>query len=535
MVDEEWDVILVGAGQNNFALGAYLGMAGLRTVVCESRLENGGRLASEELLRPGYWHNTLWYFVDNVESNPVWQELGWTGEHHATFIEPPVISSLLLPEGQSVSHHQDLDATVTSISKHSARDAQAWRATHDRYHPLIASYLLPSYLQPPSRNGNLQQALAADPAGADFQRLAAMTPLQVVDELFENDAVKALVLSQMAIPRGVGIDYAGAGVEVLKLIAGDERPKLTRGGIHEIAQVLQRAYVHNGGQIRAMHHVERILVEGGRAVGVRLRDGREWKAKRAVVSNVDPHTTFVDMVGEDQLPKAFVEKVKAIQYDEYSWFQVHLLLRSRVRYALHEVNAPAIAQALNVNIGPRRPADLEAMWQELRAGELPTHSCFHISCPTALDPLQAPSGKHNATLFVPAPYRLAGQRPEDWVRLKHDYLARILVEWRQYATNLTEQNVVDRCALDPWYISGKWQNLRYGSIYGARKVPSQLGEQRPIPELAHYRTPIAGLYQVGVATHPADAVTSGSGRNAWRIIKEDLQLEIQQPTAAASR
>jgi phytoene dehydrogenase-like protein len=59
VVDQNWDVILVGAGQNNFALGAYLGRAGLKTVVCESRLENGGRLSTEELLRPGYWNNTL--------------------------------------------------------------------------------------------------------------------------------------------------------------------------------------------------------------------------------------------------------------------------------------------------------------------------------------------------------------------------------------------------------------------------------------------------------------------------------------------
>ena len=44
MADREWDVILIGAGQNNFALGTYLGKAGLKTVICESRLENGGRL-----------------------------------------------------------------------------------------------------------------------------------------------------------------------------------------------------------------------------------------------------------------------------------------------------------------------------------------------------------------------------------------------------------------------------------------------------------------------------------------------------------
>ncbi len=84
----------------------------------------------------------------------------------------------------------------------------------------------------------------------------------------------------MAIPRGVGVDYPGGGIEVLKMIAGDEKPELARGGSHSIAQVLQRAYVHSGGQIRAVHHVEKILVDdNGRAVGVRLRDGREWKAR----------------------------------------------------------------------------------------------------------------------------------------------------------------------------------------------------------------------------------------------------------------
>ena len=54
MVDQDWDVILIGAGQNNFALGAYLGLAGVKTVICESRLENGGRLFSEEITIPGY-------------------------------------------------------------------------------------------------------------------------------------------------------------------------------------------------------------------------------------------------------------------------------------------------------------------------------------------------------------------------------------------------------------------------------------------------------------------------------------------------
>ena len=74
-------------------------MAGLKTVICESRLENGGRLASEEITMPGYWHNTLAYFQDNREISPVWKELKWDSAHHAEFVSPPVVSSLLLAEG----------------------------------------------------------------------------------------------------------------------------------------------------------------------------------------------------------------------------------------------------------------------------------------------------------------------------------------------------------------------------------------------------------------------------------------------------
>ena len=526
MMDQEWEIILIGAGQNNFALGTYLGLAGLKTVICESRLENGGRLASEELTIPGYWHNTLAYFQDKRDISPVWKELNWEEGHHAEFISPAVISSLLLPDGQSLSHHQSLAATVTSISEVSAKDAETWRHTHDKYNDLIRNVLIPSYYQAPGTNGSLANKSENNGLAKEFNLLAEKTPKQVVDELFESDAVKTLVLSQMAIPRGVGIDYEGGGVEVLTMIAGDEKPELARGGSHSIAQVLQRAYVRRGGQIRAVHHVEKILVQKGRAVGVRLSDGREWKAKLAVISNVDPQSTFIDMVGEEKLPTKFVEKIKGIQLDEFSYFQVHLALKNPIRYAIHEANDPAIRQAMNVNIGPVKPSDLERMWTEIRAGEFPSHYCFHISSPTQLDPLQAPNGKHTASLFMPVPFELKGKRPEDWVKLKNGFMEELLKEWRKVATNLTDENIEMKVALDPFYLAGRWKNMRRGSVWVARKIPSQMNANRPIPELANYRTPIDGLYQVGVATHPADAVIAGSGRNVWQIIKEDLKLDI---------
>src|SRR4030095_1448911 len=68
--------------------------------------------------------------------------------------------------------------------------------------------------------------------------------------------------------------------------AGDEKPELARGGAHSIAQVLQRAYVHSGGQIRAVHHVEKILVaDDGRATACAAGGGGRpvWPSFRAPI------------------------------------------------------------------------------------------------------------------------------------------------------------------------------------------------------------------------------------------------------------
>ena len=68
-----------------------------------------------------------------------------------------------------------------------------------------------------------------------------------------------------------------------------------------------------------------------------------------------------------------------------------------------------------------------------------------------------------------------------------------------------------KVAMDPSYISGRWPNMRRGSVWGARKISTQMGEQRPIEQISDYRTPIQAFYQVGVSMHPADAVIAGFG------------------------
>ena len=147
---------------------------------------------------------------------------------------------------------------------------------------------------------------------------------------------------------------------------------------------------------------------------------------------------------------------------------------------------------MNVNYGPRSVEDIEAMWREIRAGEFPEHPCLHVTCPTWFDALQAPPAKHTASVFMPVPYQLKGHQPEDWVRLKDGFMEQVLSALREVATNLTDDNIVMKVPMDPCYLAGRWQNMRRGSVWVARKTPDQMGDNRPIPQLAQYRTPYPG-------------------------------------------
>ncbi|MGD0231204.1 MAG: FAD-dependent oxidoreductase [Syntrophorhabdales bacterium] len=52
------DVVVIGAGPNGLTTAAYLAKAGLKVFVAEKRTEIGGGLATEEVTRPGFLHNT---------------------------------------------------------------------------------------------------------------------------------------------------------------------------------------------------------------------------------------------------------------------------------------------------------------------------------------------------------------------------------------------------------------------------------------------------------------------------------------------
>ncbi|HEY7676269.1 MAG TPA: NAD(P)/FAD-dependent oxidoreductase, partial [Candidatus Methylomirabilis sp.] len=262
--DETWDVLVIGAGLNGMTLANYLLKSGLRVMVLERRLESGGGLASEEPTITGFWHNTGHYVFDTLNLLPFHKELGLQ-EVNISFVHPDVQSALPLGDGRALVVYKDLKRTLESVAAFSRKDAQAWQ----RLHRAGASGI-------PEFSGRALRApaRAAAPADGDLARLALMSPREVLDELFESDVVKSLILHHLLIPRGIGYDYSGTGHFVALAVAQAGQGQLVHEGSHEMAQGMWTAILKRGGDIWDMTEVTRILVEKGRAVGVELMGGR---------------------------------------------------------------------------------------------------------------------------------------------------------------------------------------------------------------------------------------------------------------------
>jgi phytoene dehydrogenase-like protein len=197
------DVVVIGAGQNGLIAADYLKRAGLSVMVVERRLESGGGLTGEEPTLNGFWHTTGNPFQDASAILPFMTDLG-LAQYNGRWITPEVQSSLPLPEGRWLVVYADLERTLGSIAAISPRDAKQWRSIVKLFR--ADAEAIRAHLTSP----------AGDPAHERYEatgygRLAAAargrTPMEVIDEYFESDAVKALLLMHLAAPRGIAFDY----------------------------------------------------------------------------------------------------------------------------------------------------------------------------------------------------------------------------------------------------------------------------------------------------------------------------------------
>ncbi|NEP50802.1 MAG: carotene isomerase [Moorea sp. SIO3C2] len=251
------------------------------------------------------------------------------------------------------------------------------------------------------------------------------------------------------------------------------------GGVGKIAQKLVEGLEKAGGQILYKARVAKILVEKGKAVGVQLVNGKEYRAKR-IVSNATRWDTFEKLVPADQMPVAERKWQKRYQKSP-GFLSLHLGVKADV--------LPPGTECHHIVLED---------WENMEDAE----GTIFVSIPTLLDPNLAPEGYHVFHTFTPS-------WMEDWQGLSP----------RQYEHKKEEAAgiLIDRLERIFPGLDAGLDYMEVGTPRSHRRFLNRMdGTYGPIPNrklmgllgMPFNRTAIPGLYCVGDSTFP------GQGLNA---------------------
>jgi phytoene dehydrogenase-like protein len=272
-----------------------------------------------------------------------------------------------------------------------------------------------------------------------------------------------------------------------------------------------------GADLRYNSAVSEIVVSGGRATGVRLHDGRTIEARKLVASNADPRTTFVELVGWDNLGEFRKERLANWRFGpEHVLGTPSFALRNPPEYKSARHN-PDINKCFYTIVGFENHQQVSDYILEAYGGQIPSRPGAGTWVNTLWDPSQAPPGMHamNGWFFFP---RASCLSPDEWNAVRRDYNGRFLELWREYAPNMTRENVV----ADKLYVALDMERriaMPEGDFSHGR-----LGHMNPAVPRAHiYRSEIDGLYLCG-ASAGGGGISSAGGYNAFKVIAHDYKL-----------
>ena len=323
MASNVYDAIIIGGGHNGLTSGAYFAREGARTVVLEGRHKTGGAA------------DTSAPFADHPDINVT------TYSYVMSLMPPTIIKELKLkqfgydvtpfgpyfqafPDGRAITvYADDHQKSYDSIAQFSKKDAdtlpkwEEWlKGVSDVLGPLLLK--VPPHvgsMKPADLLATLQSAWTMRKLGergvGDVTRLFTMSVSDLLNDWFESDAIKAMLTVNGVIGTWAGPDEPGTAYVMLHHSIGDVGDGhlgswgFQQGGMGAVSDSIRTAAEAFGCEVRTNARVQKILVRGGRAVGVVLEDGSELRAP-VVVTTIHPKIAFLDLIDRYELPADFV-------------------------------------------------------------------------------------------------------------------------------------------------------------------------------------------------------------------------------------
>ncbi len=345
---------------------------------------------------------------------------------------------------------------------------------------------------------------------------------RVLDSCTKNPRLRAVICGQhgdygMPPSQTAALFHAGL---LGHFSAGAYYP---RGGGQAISDKLADAVEAAGGTICLRKGISEIIIEGGRAVGVRTDEGKAGSSEvraSVVLSNADPTQTLLQLVGPQHLSKKVVDAVHGWEHPA-ALFLVCLGVKDDL-----EARGMGAANYWTVD-----GYDLDALYQAGR-DEIGVHGAY-ITSATMKDPHtpgHAPSGVHNVevmTLVRGEAERWSAdpvgiedrkyRRHDGYQELKQRIEDELVSRFDGVFPGAAEHIVFQESASPVTHT--RYTRSPAGSGYGIAITPGQFESRR-----IHPRSSIPGLYMCGASGRHHLGVMGAmlSGRDASRRILEDL-------------
>ncbi len=515
------DAVVIGGGHNGLAAAAYLARAGKKTALFERRELVGGACVTEELW-PGFRVSRAAY-VAGLLRPALLRELR-LAERGLRLLARDPSSFTPIPGARGLLLGGDPEACRAEIRRFSERDANRfgeYERMLDRAARVVEPLLDvsppdPSRLHLRDVSPLLRLLQGAISLRRDLPRVLALLlgpARSTLESWFESEPLRSTLATDAIIGAWASPSTPGTGYVLFHHVMGETHGRrgvwaYVEGGMGRLSDLLADAAREAGAEIRTGIRIASVIVEGGRAGGVILEDGTVVEA-RAVLSGVDPHHTFVDLIAPEHLPEDLLQGIQSLDFRS-PVAKINLALDRLPVFAGGTGDAAGPEHTGTIHAGAANLDELDRSFEAACRGEIPERPMIELTLPSVLDRTLAPEGKHVASMFVQhVPYELVAS---SW-DVERDRLAdRVFKLLDEVAPGFSE-SVLHREVLSPPDLERIF-SLRGGNIFHGAMTLDRLGFMRPLPGCARYQTPIRNLYLCGAGTHPGGGVMGACGRNA---------------------
>jgi phytoene dehydrogenase-like protein len=523
-----YDAIILGGGHNGLTAAGYLGKAGLKTIVLEKRPIVGGSVVTEEI-HPGYRNSTVSYVVSLLQAKVI-KDLELK-KHGFEMIK--MDGTVSICGDDTLFINDDPENNRREIGKFSKVDYEAMNQFDEMVQEVGGVIRNQMLKEPPKLNAGLTDLLRLGKLGNDFRKLSPKkryrlmqllmsSAYDLIDRWFESPMIKSMYASSCFSGNYASLHQPGSAIPFFHLSVGEidgEQGawRLVKGGMGGLSEAMASFARSKGVEIRTNSAVEEIIVENGRAIGVRLENGELIHA-RCVLANTDPKRTFLKLLDSKHLDPEFRKDINQIRMG-HSSLMLSLALKGLPDFRFFKSGVETPWHRSDICIYPGVEG-MEANYFEAAAGQVTDAPRLEMTIPSTLDDTLAPPGHHVMSILGKY-YPLQLADGQSWDDIKEDVADKIIDYVSKSIPNLKEL-IVGRKMISPLDLEREY-GLTGSDIFHGRHDLDQLISLRPHPKAAQYRTPIKGLYLCGSGAHPGGGVTGAPGHNAARRVIKDFK------------